>query len=80
MNRSALNPSGNTIGRIESGCQRDPSRYCPRDRRESGGGRDTFAARPVLLRLMAEGLDRHEALHAIGSVLSGQLLAALRDC
>jgi hypothetical protein len=30
---------------------------------------DTFAARAVLLRLMAEGLDRHEAIYAIGSVL-----------
>ena len=35
---------------------------------------DTFAARAVLLRLIAEGLDRHEAVHAIGSVLSEQLL------
>jgi len=40
---------------------------------------DTFAARAVLLRLMAEGLDRHEAIHAIGSVLSEQLFAALRE-
>ena len=39
---------------------------------------DTFAARAVLLRLMAAGLDRHEAIHAIGSVLSEQLFAALR--
>jgi hypothetical protein len=39
---------------------------------------DTFAARAVLLRLMAEGLDRHEAIHAIGSVLSVELFAALR--
>ena len=30
---------------------------------------DTFAAPAVLLRLMAEGLDRHEAIYAIGSVL-----------
>ena len=28
---------------------------------------------------MAEGLDRHEAIHAIGSVLSEQLFAALRE-
>jgi hypothetical protein len=35
---------------------------------------DTFVARAVLLRLVAEGLDRHEAIHAIGSVLSEQLL------
>ena len=40
---------------------------------------DTFAARAVLLRLMAEGLDRHEAIHAIGSVLAEQLFAALRE-
>ena len=40
---------------------------------------DTFPAHAVLLRLMEEGLDRHEAVHAIGSVLSEQLLAALRE-
>ena len=40
---------------------------------------DTFLARAVLLRLMEEGLDRHEAVHAIGSVLSAQLFAALRE-
>ena len=39
---------------------------------------DTFLARAVLLRLMEEGLDRHEAVHAIGSALSEQLFAALR--
>ena len=39
---------------------------------------DAFAARAVLLRLMAEGLDRHEAIHAIGSVLSEQRSGALR--
>lgn len=31
---------------------------------------DAFPAKGVLLRLMREGLDRHEAIHAIGSVLS----------
>ncbi len=40
---------------------------------------DTFPARAVLLRLMEEGLDRHEAVHAIGSVLSEQLSAVLRQ-
>ena len=40
---------------------------------------DAFLARAVLLRLMEEGLDRHEAVHAIGSVLSEQLFAALRE-
>ena len=28
---------------------------------------------------MKEGLDRHEAVHAIGSVLSGQLFAAMSE-
>ena len=32
--------------------------------------RDEFPAKAVLLQLMKEGLDRHEAIHAIGSVLS----------
>jgi hypothetical protein len=40
---------------------------------------DSFPARAVLLRLMEEGLDRHEAVHAIGLVLSEQLFAALRE-
>jgi hypothetical protein len=31
---------------------------------------DAFPAKAVLIRLMNEGLDRHEAIHAIGSVLS----------
>jgi len=31
---------------------------------------DAFPACAVLLRLMQEGLDRHETVHAIGSVLS----------
>jgi hypothetical protein len=39
---------------------------------------DAFPARAVLLRLMQEGLDRHEAVHAIGSVLSEQLFLALK--
>jgi hypothetical protein len=40
---------------------------------------DSFPARAVLLRLMKEGLDRHEAVPAIGLVLSEQLFAALRE-
>jgi uncharacterized protein DUF1841 len=40
---------------------------------------DSFPARAVLSRLMEEGLDRHEAVHAIGLVLSEQLFAALRE-
>jgi len=39
---------------------------------------DAFSAHAVLLRLMQEGLDRHEAVHAIGSVLSEQLFLALK--
>ena len=31
------------------------------------------------LRLMDEGVDRHEALHAVGSVLMGHLRRLLRD-
>ena len=31
---------------------------------------DTFVAKGVLLRLVREGVDRHEAIHAIGSVLA----------
>jgi hypothetical protein len=38
-----------------------------------------FPAQAVLFRLMKEGLDRHEAVHAIGSVLSEQLFAAMRE-
>jgi len=40
---------------------------------------DSFPARAVLSRLMEEALDRHEAVHAIGLVLSEQLFAALRE-
>ena len=40
---------------------------------------DSFPARAVLLRLMEEGLDRHEAVRAIGLALSEQLFAALRE-
>ena len=39
---------------------------------------DAYRAKSVLLRLMAEGLDRHEAIHAIGSALSEQLFDALK--
>lgn len=35
---------------------------------------DTLPTRRVLLRLMTEGLDRHDAVHAIGSVLAGHIL------
>jgi hypothetical protein len=34
---------------------------------------DEFPVRRVLDRLQSEGLDRHEAIHAIGSVLAGHL-------
>ncbi len=38
---------------------------------------DSFPAKAVLIRLMNEGLDRHEAIHAIGSVLSEKLFAVM---
>jgi hypothetical protein len=37
-----------------------------------------FPAESVLSRLVGEGLDRHEAVHAIGSVLAERLLTALK--
>ena len=40
---------------------------------------DEYPARSVLSRLMTEGLDRHEAIHAIGSVLTGQVFDALKE-
>ena len=40
---------------------------------------DTFPAKAVLLRLMKEGLDRHEAIHAIGSVLSEKLFVVISE-
>jgi hypothetical protein len=39
---------------------------------------DDLPVRRTLLRLLAEGLDRHEAIHAIGSVLAGHLNDLLR--
>ena len=39
---------------------------------------DQYAAKSVLERLMREGLDRHEAIHAIGSVLTGRIFDALK--
>jgi HD superfamily phosphodiesterase len=38
---------------------------------------DTFPTKAALLRLMKEGLDRHEAIHAIGSVLSEELFQVM---
>jgi hypothetical protein len=40
---------------------------------------EAFPAQSVLLRLMAEGLDRHDAIHAIGSVLADRLFTALKQ-
>lgn len=40
---------------------------------------DQLPVRRTLLRLMGEGLDRHEAIHAIGSVLAGHLNDLLRS-
>lgn len=33
----------------------------------------------VMARLMAEGLDRHEALHAVGSVLAKRLYSMIKE-
>jgi hypothetical protein len=80
MNRSALNPSGNTIGRIEIQLASESLHATTHVIVENQVAlADTIAARAVLLRLMAVGLDRHEAIHAIGWVLPQQLFAALRD-
>jgi len=38
---------------------------------------DAFPAKAVLIRLMNEGPDRHEAIRAIGSVLSEKLFAVM---
>jgi hypothetical protein len=40
---------------------------------------DQWPVHRTLLRLMAEGLDRHEAIHAIASVLAGHLNEHLRE-
>lgn len=40
---------------------------------------DPWPVRRTLLRLMAEGLDRHEAIHAIGSVLAVHLNEFMRE-
>ena len=40
---------------------------------------DAFPVRGALFRLMEEGLDRHEAVHAIGWVLAEQLFAILNE-
>jgi Domain of unknown function (DUF1841) len=40
---------------------------------------DETPARRAVERLMGEGLDRHEAVHAIGSVLAGKLFGAMSD-
>jgi hypothetical protein len=39
---------------------------------------DPPSAREALTRLMGEGIDRHEAIHAIGSILAEYLFEALR--
>jgi hypothetical protein len=38
-----------------------------------------FRQKGVLLRLISQGLDRHEAIHAIGSVLSETLYTAMNE-
>jgi hypothetical protein len=40
---------------------------------------DAFPAKAALFRLMKEGLDRHEAIHAIGSVLSEKLFVLMSE-
>lgn len=39
---------------------------------------DDYVARSVLLRLMDEGLSRHEAIHAIASVLTTEMFDVLK--
>ena len=39
---------------------------------------DQLPVRRILLRLMAEGLDRHEAIHAIAAVLAGHINELMR--
>jgi len=39
----------------------------------------TFPAESVLLRLIGEGLGRHDAIHAIGSVLAEYMFAAVAE-
>jgi HD superfamily phosphodiesterase len=38
---------------------------------------DAFPAKATLLRLMKEGLDRHEAIHAIGAVLAEKFFVVM---
>jgi len=40
---------------------------------------DAFPVKGVLIRLMSEGLNRHEAVHAIGSVLSDAFFTAMNE-
>jgi hypothetical protein len=40
---------------------------------------DPPAAREALARLMGEGLDRHDAVHAVGSVVMGLMYDVLRE-
>jgi hypothetical protein len=40
---------------------------------------DAFPAEAVLFRLMKEGLDRHEAIHTMGSVLSEKLFGVMSE-
>ncbi len=40
---------------------------------------DSYPAKAVLHRLMREGLDRHQAVHAIASVLSEEIYHGLKN-
>lgn len=40
---------------------------------------DRIPVRETLVRLMSEGLDRHDALHAIGTILTDLIYGSLKD-
>ena len=40
---------------------------------------DDTPVRSTILRLQGEGLDRHEAIHAVGSVLAGRLYDLMQE-
>jgi uncharacterized protein YoaH (UPF0181 family) len=40
---------------------------------------DAFPAKAAFERLMAEGLSRHEAVHALGSIVAGEIYRAQKD-
>ena len=40
---------------------------------------DSFPARATQERLIREGLDRHEAVHALGTVLAGEMFHVMKE-